>query len=58
LSFWEQKLRMLTKSDGVFYEASFDQSKTKIYNFDNLVKVRIFSFIKTLTKFCTFDKSG
>jgi hypothetical protein len=49
---------MLTKSDGVFYEASFDQSKTKIYNFDNLVKVRIFSFIKTLTKFCTFDKSG
>jgi len=34
LEFEEQKLRMLTKSDGVFYEASFNQSKTKIYNFD------------------------
>jgi hypothetical protein len=30
----EQKLRKLTKSDGVFYEASFIQSKTKTYNFD------------------------
>ena len=34
LEFEEQKLRMLTKSDGVFYEASFNKSKTKIYNFD------------------------
>jgi len=34
LEFEEQKLRMLTKSDGVFYEASFNQSKTKTYNFD------------------------
>ena len=34
LEFEEQKLRMLTKSDGVFYEASFIQSKTKTYNFD------------------------
>jgi hypothetical protein len=31
--FEEQKLRILTKSDGVFYEASFNQSKTKTYNF-------------------------
>jgi len=34
LEFEEQKLRMLTKSDGVFYEASFNQSETKTYNFD------------------------
>jgi tRNA G10 N-methylase Trm11 len=34
LEFEEQKLRMLTKSDGVFYEASFIQSKNKTYNFD------------------------
>jgi hypothetical protein len=34
LEFEEQKLRMLTKSDGVFYEASFIQSETKTYNFD------------------------
>ena len=34
LEFEEQKLRMLTKSDGVFYEASFNQSETKNYNFD------------------------
>ena len=34
LEFEEQKLRMLTKSDGVFYEASFIQSKTKTYAFD------------------------
>jgi tRNA G10 N-methylase Trm11 len=32
--FEEQKLRKLTKSDGVFYEASFLQSETKTYNFD------------------------
>jgi len=32
--FEEQKLRKLTKSDGVFYEASFNQRKTKTYNFD------------------------
>jgi hypothetical protein len=34
LEFEEQKLRMLTKSDGVFYEASFIQSETKYYKFD------------------------
>jgi len=34
LEFEEQKLRMVTKSDGVFYEASFIQSETKTYNFD------------------------
>jgi hypothetical protein len=34
LEFEEQKLRMLTKNDGVFYEASFNQSKTKTNNFD------------------------
>ena len=34
LEFEEQKLRMLTKSDGVFYEASFNQSETKNYKFD------------------------
>jgi len=34
LEFKEQKLRMITKSDGVFYEASFIQSETKTYNFD------------------------
>jgi len=34
LEFEEQKLRMLTKSDGVFYEASFIQSETKNYMFD------------------------
>jgi hypothetical protein len=34
LEFEELKLRMLTKSDGVFYEASFIQSETKNYNFD------------------------
>ena len=33
LEFEEQKLRMLTKSDGVFYEASFIQSETKTYKF-------------------------
>jgi tRNA G10 N-methylase Trm11 len=32
--FEEQKLRKLTKSDGVFYEASFIQSENKTYNFD------------------------
>jgi tRNA G10 N-methylase Trm11 len=32
--FEEQKLRMMTKSDGVFYEASFIQSETKYYKFD------------------------
>jgi hypothetical protein len=34
LKFEEQKLIMLTKSDGVFYEASFNQRKTKTYNYD------------------------
>jgi len=34
LEFEEQKLRMLTKSDGVFYEALFNQSETKNYKFD------------------------
>jgi len=34
LEFEEQKLRILTKSAGVFYEASFYQSNTKTYNFD------------------------
>ena len=34
LEFEEQKLRMLTKSDGVFYEASFIQIETKSYKFD------------------------
>jgi len=34
LEFEEQKLRMLTKSDGVFYEASFNQNETKTHNFD------------------------
>jgi hypothetical protein len=34
LGFEEQKLRMFTKSDGVFYEALFNQSETKTYNFD------------------------
>ena len=34
LEFVEQKLRMLTKSDGVFYEALFNQSETKNYKFD------------------------
>jgi len=34
LEFEEQKLRKLTKSDGVFYEASFIQSENKTYNFD------------------------
>jgi hypothetical protein len=34
LEFEEQKLRKLTKRDGVFYEASFNQSETKTYNFD------------------------
>ena len=34
LEFEEQKLRMLTKSDGVFYEASYIQSENKTYNFD------------------------
>jgi hypothetical protein len=29
LEFEEQKLRILTQSNGVFYEASFNQSKTK-----------------------------
>jgi len=33
LEFEEQKLRMLTNSDGVFYEASLNQSETKTYNF-------------------------
>jgi hypothetical protein len=33
LEFEEQKLRMLTKSDDVFYEASFNQSETKTNNF-------------------------
>jgi D-mannonate dehydratase len=32
LEFEEQKLRMLTNSDGVFYEA-FNQSETQTYNF-------------------------
>jgi hypothetical protein len=34
LEFEEQKLRMLNKSDGVFYEALFNQRETKTYNFD------------------------
>jgi hypothetical protein len=34
LEFEEQKLRILTKSDGVFYEASFNQNETKTHNFD------------------------
>ena len=34
LEFEEQKLRMLTKNDGVFYEASFNQNETKTHNFD------------------------
>jgi tRNA G10 N-methylase Trm11 len=34
LEFEEQKPRKLTRSDGVFYEASFIQSETKTYNFD------------------------
>jgi hypothetical protein len=41
LEFEEQKLRMLTKSDGVFYEASFIHKKPKLMPLTNAVKVRI-----------------
>ena len=34
LEFEEQKLRMLTKSDGAFYDALFNLSETKNYKFD------------------------
>ena len=62
LEFEEQKLRMLTKSDGVFYEAYFIRAKPKLITLTNAVKVRIlqkrnvmvneaFSFIKKLTNF-------
>jgi hypothetical protein len=43
LEFEEQKLRMLTKSDGVFYEASFNQSETKNYKFDKCGEGKEFS---------------